>query len=97
MRDVVVASELLKPYDAQRMRCYCVSVRINRVANDDAECSAPVELMQVQNRLKLPLTAICCQGVQVVPYALRLVFHRLVRHVAHTIQRGPRVRIKRCE
>jgi len=30
MRDVVVASELLKPYDAQRMRRYCVSVRINR-------------------------------------------------------------------
>ena len=41
----------LKTYDAQRMRCYCVSVRINRVANDDAECSAPVELAQTQDRL----------------------------------------------
>jgi len=28
-----------------------VSSRVNRVANDDAECSAPVELAQMQNRL----------------------------------------------
>jgi len=33
------------------MRCYPVSARINRVANDDAECSAPVELAQIQDRL----------------------------------------------
>jgi len=53
MRDVSVASELLKPCDAQLMRCYPVSTRINHVANDDEECSAPVELAQIQNRLFL--------------------------------------------
>ena len=46
MRDVVAASELLKPYDARLMRCYPVSSRINHVANDDEECSARVELRQ---------------------------------------------------
>ena len=51
MRDVAAASELLRPYDARQMRCYPVSNRINRVANDDAECSAPVELAQIRNRL----------------------------------------------
>ena len=49
MRDVTTASELLKPYDAQFMRCYPISTLINHVANDDEECSAPVELVQVQN------------------------------------------------
>ena len=34
-----------------RMRCYPVSARINHVANDDQECSAPMDLAQVQNRL----------------------------------------------
>jgi hypothetical protein len=43
MKNVSVVSELLKPYNAQTMRCYPVSERTNRVANDDAECSAPVE------------------------------------------------------
>jgi len=33
------------------MRCYPVSTRLNRVANDDEECSAPAELAQIQNRL----------------------------------------------
>lgn len=51
MRDVSAASELLKPYDARAMRCYLVSTRVNHVANDDAECSAPMELAQTQNRL----------------------------------------------
>jgi putative SOS response-associated peptidase YedK len=51
MRDVAAVSELLKPYDARRMRCYPVSTRINHVGNDDEECSAPVELAQIQNRL----------------------------------------------
>ena len=51
MRDVAAASDLLKPYDARLMRCYPISTRINSVANDDAECSAPVELAQIQNRL----------------------------------------------
>ncbi len=51
MRDVSTASELLKPYDAQFMRSYPISTRINHVANDDEECSAPVELAQVQDSL----------------------------------------------
>jgi putative SOS response-associated peptidase YedK len=38
----------LKPYDARQMRCYSVSTRINYVANDDAECSARVELTETQ-------------------------------------------------
>jgi putative SOS response-associated peptidase YedK len=53
MRDVTTVSELLKPYDAQLMRCYAISTRINRVANDDEECSARVELTQTQARLFL--------------------------------------------
>ncbi|SPF50319.1 hypothetical protein SBA1_990022 [Candidatus Sulfotelmatobacter kueseliae] len=51
MQDVAAASELLKPYDARPMRCYPVSTRINHVANDDEECSRPVELAQIQSRL----------------------------------------------
>jgi putative SOS response-associated peptidase YedK len=57
MREVAAASELLKPYDA-RMRCYPVSTRINHVANDDEECSVPVELTETQSGLfasKIPL------------------------------------------
>jgi putative SOS response-associated peptidase YedK len=53
MKDVAAASELLKPYDARLMRCYPISARINRVANDDKACSAPVELAEIQNRLFL--------------------------------------------
>jgi putative SOS response-associated peptidase YedK len=48
MQDASAASDLLKPLDAQRMRSYPVSARINHVANDDKECSAPVELAQIQ-------------------------------------------------
>jgi hypothetical protein len=40
----------MKPYDARLMRCYPIGTRINHLANDDAECSAPVELAQIQNR-----------------------------------------------
>jgi putative SOS response-associated peptidase YedK len=48
MKNLRVASELLKPYDARVMRCYPISTRINQVANDDAECSARVEPSQIQ-------------------------------------------------
>jgi putative SOS response-associated peptidase YedK len=51
MTNVDAASDLLKPYDAQAMRCYPVSTRINYVANDDEECSAPVEIVQAQSSL----------------------------------------------
>jgi len=48
---VATASELLRPYDARLMRCYPVSTRINHVANDDEECSAPVEIAQIPDQL----------------------------------------------
>jgi putative SOS response-associated peptidase YedK len=51
MRDVSTAFALLKPYDAQLMRCFPVSTRINRVAHNDEECSRPVELAEAQDRL----------------------------------------------
>ena len=44
MKDATVVSDLLKPYDARRMRRYPIGTRINSVVNDDEECSAPVEL-----------------------------------------------------
>jgi putative SOS response-associated peptidase YedK len=51
MKDANAASELLKPLDARLMRCYAVSTRINHAANDDEECSRPVESMPAQDRL----------------------------------------------
>jgi putative SOS response-associated peptidase YedK len=51
MQNVAAASELLRPCDARLMRCYPVSTRINHVANDDEECSSPVGLAQIQDRL----------------------------------------------
>jgi putative SOS response-associated peptidase YedK len=51
MPDVQVVSELLKPCDAKAMRIYPVTTRINHVANDDEECSRPVEQVQAQNYL----------------------------------------------
>jgi putative SOS response-associated peptidase YedK len=51
MNNVAAASELLKPFDARLMRCFPVSTRLNRVANDDEECSKPVEIAQIQDRL----------------------------------------------
>ena len=51
MTNVQVVSELLKPYGARMMRCYPVGTRINHVANDDEECSRPVEITERQNRL----------------------------------------------
>jgi putative SOS response-associated peptidase YedK len=51
VQNVAVISELLKPYDASQVRCYPVSTRINRVSNDDEECSKPVEVVEVQNHL----------------------------------------------
>ena len=51
MKDLAAVSDLLKPYDARLMRCYPISTRINHVANDDEECSAPVELAQTQGSL----------------------------------------------
>ena len=35
---------MLKPYDAEQMRRYPDSTRVNNVANDDRECSEPIEV-----------------------------------------------------
>ena len=51
IQNVDAISKLLKPYDARLMRCYPVSSRVNHVANDDAECSRPVEAAQIQDGL----------------------------------------------
>jgi putative SOS response-associated peptidase YedK len=44
MKDTAAASDLLKPYDHQRMHSYPVSTRLNQGQNDDAECAARCEL-----------------------------------------------------
>ena len=51
MNDVAGVSELLKPFDARRMRGYPVSSRVNHVGNDDEECSRRVEPSEIQNQL----------------------------------------------
>jgi putative SOS response-associated peptidase YedK len=43
-RDVAATTEMLKPYDAGQMRRYPVSTWVNNVANDDRECSEPIEV-----------------------------------------------------
>jgi putative SOS response-associated peptidase YedK len=48
MTNIEAVSEMLKPFDARQMKCYPVSTRINYVANDGAECAAPVELTETQ-------------------------------------------------
>jgi putative SOS response-associated peptidase YedK len=44
MTNVEAVSKMLKPYDARVMCKYPVSNGVNHVANDDAECSMPVEV-----------------------------------------------------
>ena len=51
MQDTSTASEMLKSYGAQFMRRFPVSTRINHVANDEEDCSAPAALAQVKNLL----------------------------------------------
>jgi putative SOS response-associated peptidase YedK len=51
MTNVAAVSELLKPCDARLVGCYPVSTRINSVVNDDADCSARVEVADIQSRL----------------------------------------------
>jgi putative SOS response-associated peptidase YedK len=44
LADVATASDLLKPFPATTMGRYPVSTKVNVVANDDEECSQPIEL-----------------------------------------------------
>jgi hypothetical protein len=46
-----VVSEFLQPFDAWLMSCFPLSARVHRTDNDDAECSAPVEIIQSQRSL----------------------------------------------
>jgi len=52
MKSTLEVSELLKPFDAGYMRCYPVSNRVNHAANDDEECSRPVEPTEEQSRTR---------------------------------------------
>jgi DNA-binding LacI/PurR family transcriptional regulator len=47
--DPVLARRIRKVIEKEGY--YPISTRINHVANDDEECSAPVELAQIQNPL----------------------------------------------
>jgi putative SOS response-associated peptidase YedK len=49
--NVKVISEFLKPFDDRLMGCFPVSSRVNQHANDDAECSESVEIIQSQGSL----------------------------------------------
>jgi putative SOS response-associated peptidase YedK len=51
MRNVHTVCDLLLAYDSAQMRSYPVSSRINHVANDDEQCSRPVELGAQQGAL----------------------------------------------
>jgi len=51
MTDARAISELMKPFDPSLMRRYPVSTRLNSVANDDDQCSRPVEIADNQNSL----------------------------------------------
>lgn len=44
MQEAAIAVGLLRPFDSKPMRRYPVSTRVNLVAHDDPECSAPVAL-----------------------------------------------------
>jgi putative SOS response-associated peptidase YedK len=50
-RDVAAVTEMLQPFDADRMRRYPVSEHVNNVATDDRECSEPVAPAPAQRRL----------------------------------------------
>jgi putative SOS response-associated peptidase YedK len=42
MSDPAAAADLLRPFEANAMRIYPVSNRVNCVVNDDAECAKPI-------------------------------------------------------
>jgi putative SOS response-associated peptidase YedK len=47
IEDVNSSVSLLRPFASNLMRRYPVSTRVNLVANDDPECSAPADLPSV--------------------------------------------------
>jgi putative SOS response-associated peptidase YedK len=46
MTDTAAVLEMVRPFEARRMRSYPVSSRVNQVQNDDAECARAVTLEQ---------------------------------------------------
>ena len=53
MHEMNAVSDMLKPFDARLMRLFPVSSRVNNVVNDDAECSAPIQLNAIQTQTSL--------------------------------------------
>jgi putative SOS response-associated peptidase YedK len=53
MMKVEAVTDMLKPYRADLMRSYPVSPRVNHVANDDAECAAPIKLSPTRPQTSL--------------------------------------------
>jgi putative SOS response-associated peptidase YedK len=51
MTNVTAVTELLKPYNPHAMHCYPVSSRVNHVVNDDAACSARIDIPEAQSGL----------------------------------------------
>lgn len=51
MKDAKGVADLLKPFDANVMRTYPVSSRINHASNDDEECARPFEISKPQPSL----------------------------------------------
>jgi putative SOS response-associated peptidase YedK len=51
MTKLDAVTDMLKPFDARLMRSFPVSTRVNHAANDDVECSTPIEVAQSQQLL----------------------------------------------
>jgi putative SOS response-associated peptidase YedK len=51
MQDAKAATEMVKPFDAKLMGCYPVSEWVNKVTNDDEQCSRPVAPADSQNSI----------------------------------------------
>ena len=50
MTDTAAVLEMVRPFEARRMRSYPVSSRVNQVQNDDAECCAALAFEQEPQR-----------------------------------------------
>jgi putative SOS response-associated peptidase YedK len=46
LKDTGAVTEMLKPFDARRMKRYPVSARVNLVKNDDPDCAAAIQKVQ---------------------------------------------------
>jgi len=53
MKNLEAVCELLKPHSAHTMRCYPVSSRVNNAANDDEQCSTPIEPAEIEKQPRL--------------------------------------------